>query len=442
MRSGLLRLLAKLRKFRAARRGNVAITFALAAVPMIGFVGAAIDYSQANSIKADFQKALDSTVLMLAKEAVSDTPEQLQANATSYFNALFTRPEAKNVQITAVYSNNGGSSISIAGTATMSTNFAQLVGYNNFTVSGEATSKWSSKRLRVALVLDNTGSMASHGKLDALKTATTKLLAQLQSVAAVDGDVYVSIIPFVKDVNLDPANHGAAWIDWTDWNANNGTCSKSWSGHTQATCSGIWTPASHAIWNGCVADRGRSNGPDPGNFDTNVDPPTPGTKATLFSADQYSSCPQPAMGLSYDWTSMNRVVNNMTAVGNTNQAIGLALGWMSLAGGGPFTRPPMDPNYVYSQNIILLSDGLNTEDRWYTNASSINARQQMTCDNIKAAGITLYTIQVNTDNDPTSSLLQHCASSADKFYLLSSADQILPTFNAIGATMSKLYIAR
>ena len=42
----------------------------------------------------------------------------------------------------------------------------------------------------------------------------------------------------------------------------------------------------------------------------------------------------------------------------------------------------------------------------------------MTCDNIKAAGITLYTIQVNTDGDPTSSLLQHCASSADKFYLV------------------------
>ena len=160
MRSDLARLLRPLRKFRAARRGNVAITFALAAVPMIGVVGAAIDYGQATSIKADFQSALDSTVLMLAKEAVSDTPTQLQANATNYFNALFKRPEAKNVQITAAYSSNGGSSISVAGSATMSTNFAQLIGYNNFTVSGAATSKWSSKRLRVSLVLDNTGSMS------------------------------------------------------------------------------------------------------------------------------------------------------------------------------------------------------------------------------------------------------------------------------------------
>jgi hypothetical protein len=43
------------------------------------------------------------------------------------------------------------------------------------------------------------------------------------------------------------------------------------------------------------------------------------------------------------------------------------MGWMSLTGGGLFTAPAMDPNYTYSQVIILLTDGLNTQDRWYTN---------------------------------------------------------------------------
>jgi Flp pilus assembly protein TadG len=71
MRFVLSRLLQTLRNFRAARRGNVAISFALAAIPIIGFVGAAIDYSQANSAKADLQTALDSTALMLAKEAAA-----------------------------------------------------------------------------------------------------------------------------------------------------------------------------------------------------------------------------------------------------------------------------------------------------------------------------------------------------------------------------------
>ena len=30
----------------------------------------------------------------------------------------------------------------------------------------------------------------------------------------------------------------------------------------------------------------------------------------------------------------------------------------------------MDPNYQYQKVIILLSDGLNTQDRWYGNGST------------------------------------------------------------------------
>ena len=63
----------------------------------------------------------------------------------------------------------------------------------------------------------------------------------------------------------------------------------------------------------------------------------------------------------------------MQPVGNTNQAIGLQLGWQSLTA-APFTVPAKDPNYTYKQVIILLTDGLNTQDRWYTSAASIDAR--------------------------------------------------------------------
>ena len=57
--------------------------------------------------------------------------------------------------------------------------------------------------------LDNTGSMATDGKMDALKTATKNLLDQLKTAAAKDGDVYVSIIPFSKDVNVGTSNYNA-----------------------------------------------------------------------------------------------------------------------------------------------------------------------------------------------------------------------------------------
>jgi hypothetical protein len=148
------------------------------------------------------------------------------------------------------------------------------------------------------------------------------------------------------------------------------------------------------------------------------------------------------MGLSYDWSGMGTLVNNMVANGNTNQAIGLQLGWLSITGGGPFSVPAMDPNYTYQQIIILLTDGLNTQDRWYSSQSSIDARQQMTCNNVKAAGITLYTIQVNTGSDPLSTLLKNCASDANKFWMLTSASGISTAFRQIGTDLMQLRVAK
>ena len=114
--------------------------------------------------------------------------------------------------------------------------------------------------------------------------------------------------------------------------------------------------------------------------------------------------------LSYDWTSLKSVIDTMTPNGNTNQAIGLAWGWQSLTAGVPLSAPAKDAGYTYKDAIILLSDGLNTQDRWYSDADSIDARQKILCDNAKAANITIYTIQVNTGTgsnaDPKSAVLQ------------------------------------
>jgi Flp pilus assembly protein TadG len=450
-----------LREFRTARAGNVAITFAFATLPIISAVGFAVDYSHANSVKAAMQAALDSTAMMISKEATKDTSSQLQTNTLKYFSALFTRPEATNVTITPSYTTSGGSQVVVTGSASVPTAFMGIIGYNNITVAGSSTVKWGNSRLRVALVLDNTGSMGDNGKLTALKTATNNLLTQLNSAATNNGDVYVSIIPFAKDVNLGSTNYTASWIDWTTWNTINGSC-KNYSGwsqpQTQSDCSaahGTWTAANHSTWNGCVTDRGNSGSPSTGNYDENVTAPVTGTTATMFPAEQYNACPQAVMGLSYNWSSMTTVVNNMQANGATNQPIGLVWGWQTLVGGGPFTAPAMDPNYTYSQVIILLSDGLNTQDRWYGDGSSLGTTDDQkidyrmydgsgngTCANIKAAGITIYTIQVNTAGDPTSLLLQHCASTPDKFFLLTSATEIVTTFNTIGTNLSKLYVAK
>ena len=77
--------------------------FALAAIPMIGLTGAAVDYSRANSVRTSMQAGLDATSLMLSRDALSLSQAQLTQKANDYFMALFSRPEASNVQITPAF---------------------------------------------------------------------------------------------------------------------------------------------------------------------------------------------------------------------------------------------------------------------------------------------------------------------------------------------------
>ena len=456
-----------LRAFGGACRGNVAVTFAFAVIPLLAFIGAGYDYSHANSVKADMQAALDSTALMLSKDVASIDQNTLDQKAHAYFTALFKRPESTVKSVDAQYDPTA-STVKVSATVDVPTTFLRLLDLMDYkplqdmTISGSSTTTWGTTRLRVALVLDNTGSMADDGKMDALKTATKNLLTQLKKAANNDGDVYVSIIPFSKDVNVGAANYNANWIDWSDWEDNNGgwqqtsSCNAGYGhsrhGHSHCNSNWTWAVANHNTWNGCITDRDK-------DYDQDVTAPNPadaslpgGQASTLFPAEQYSYCPVAMMGLNYNWTAMADLVDSMQPSGNTNQPIGLVWGWQSLVGGGPLTAPTMDSNYTYQQVIILLSDGLNTEDRWYTQQTPVDNRMVQTgngsgtCANIKAADISIYTIQVNTGGDPTSTLLRDCASK-DKngnpqFFMLTSSNDIVTTFDTIGTNLTKLRVAK
>ena len=194
-----------------------------------------------------------------------------------------------------------------------------------------------------------------------------------------------------------------------------------------------WTPKNHSTWTGCVMDRDQS-------YDTTNTAPG-STAATLFPAEQYDYCPDQLSALSYDWTSLRSKISGLTAQGGTNQQIGLAWAFQTLTA-APFNIPAKDAAYSYNEVIILLSDGLNTQNRFSGNgstySSAVDDRQRNLCDNVKAAKITLYTVQVNTDNDPVSAVLRSCASDTGKFVMLTSADQIVSTFASIGTSLTGL----
>ncbi|QWG19961.1 pilus assembly protein [Bradyrhizobium sediminis] len=440
-------------RFLESDKGNIAVIFAISLVPLLSFMGAAIDYTRANNARSSMQAALDSTALMLAKD-LSDgriTTSEINAKAQTYFAALFTNTDARSVAISATYtaSSSQGSTIQVNGSGAVITEFMKVAGFPNINFNTSSTSAWGSVRMRVAMALDNTGSMAWDGKMPAMQTAAKGLIDQLGALAKTNGDIYISIVPFAKDVNVDAKSYAGDWIDWADWEAVNGSCNSPYY-NSRSSCVShgkTWNPSNHNTWSGCVTDRDQ-------NYDTMNTTPVISNSATLFPAEEYISggekyCKkgnrpylQPVMPLSYDWTTLKKLIDDMEPTGMTNQGIGMAWAWMTLGTGAPFNAPAKDPNYTYKDAIILLSDGLNTQNRWYNNASQIDARQKILCDNAKAAGITVYTVQVNTGGDPTSAVLQYCASTSDKFFLVTSASQTVSAFNSIGTSLSKLRVAR
>ena len=115
----------------------------------------------------------------------------------------------------------------------------------------------------------------------------------------------------------------------------------------------------------------------------------------------------------------------------------VAWGFHALTGSLPLNAPPIDDET--QRVIVLLTDGLNTQNRWTSSESSIDARTQLACTNIKAANIQIYTVMVMAGD---SQLLQSCASDPGKYFALTQSGQIVSTFNQIGIALTQLRIAQ
>src|SRR5262249_40962710 len=120
-----------------------------------------------------------------------------------------------------------------------------------------------------------------------------------------------------------------------------------------------------------------------------------------------------------------------------NVTIGLDIGFQLLSPVAPFNAPQPAPDL--DKVIVILTDGLNTQNRWTSTASAIDARTQKVCDNIKASNIKLYTVRV-IDGDV--SLLQGCATKPSMYYDVQQASQLDAVFKSIAQNLANLRIAQ
>jgi Flp pilus assembly protein TadG len=447
-----------LRQFSKADDGNIAIIFVIALIPILGFVGAAVDYSRASAARTSMQTALDSTALMLLRDISSGviSSSQVGAVANSYFSGLYTNTDSQVISVTASYTAQSGTSpptVQVAGSGSIKTDFLNVIGVPMLVFNASATTTFGAGLLRIALVLDNTASMTDYNKIGALRAAAKNLVAELFALAANDGDVYISVIPFETDVNVGTSNANAPWLRWDLWDPSNSAydpyAKQTWctagDWMTMAQCLGHGSTWNHiprtsdtSNWNGCVSDRDQG-------YD--VDSSVPSSFASQFVADHDETCPTTAiLPLTYNSSIVNNLIDSMTASGATDQTVGLQWGWLSLLQQSPLNAPPEAPGATYQHIIVLFTDGLNTGNRWYGDymdtSSQVDQRMRLLCDNIKAGGVTIYTVQIDTDGAGQSAVLPYCASNPGNFYMLTQPSQIASAFQGVMTSISKLRISK
>jgi Flp pilus assembly protein TadG len=185
------RLRDSLTAFRSAKGGNVAIIFGFCMIPMIGLVGAGVDYSRAARIQTILQAAADAASLgsiaqaspgyVYALSMPSNGPVPIaQTQAVNIFNGEISGRTGFTVTnlATNVTNANWQLSSTVQFTATVPTVLMQILGWNYMTVTGSsAAANGLPTFMDFYLLLDNTPSMglpATQTDINTLVAGTTK----------------------------------------------------------------------------------------------------------------------------------------------------------------------------------------------------------------------------------------------------------------------------
>lgn len=144
---------------------SIAPMLALAALPLFGFAGAAVDFSRAASVRTAMQAALDATALTMAKNAKNADPAQLSEDANKYFNANFQNSEVKNLIVTMTASStSSGYSANLSALGSIQSRFMGMMGFSSLNVAVHSTAASYADGLGCVLSLNRNASGAITGQ--------------------------------------------------------------------------------------------------------------------------------------------------------------------------------------------------------------------------------------------------------------------------------------
>ncbi len=263
-----------LAQFRSDERGVTAVLFGIMFAVLFLMAAMVVDVTRATSEKSREQHAIDAAALAASNYlGVGDDSEQDAAGntvATRFFQE--NMGAGSTAQITVDLDQEAGrvtaQSHNDFGTTLIKGVLQDSVRRNSLQIGASSTVVKGSGTIEVAMVLDNSGSMAG-SKIADLKTAASDLVGIVFTGASGSQDVKVGVVPFAASVNVGANYRGSDWID------NDGESPLHYQNFSENVTRFTLLDQLGQSWGGCVETR-------PNGLDVIDTPPSSSNGETLF----------------------------------------------------------------------------------------------------------------------------------------------------------------
>ena len=488
-------------RFARHTRGNVAMIFALALLPLTVLAGGAIDFNQAMNARTRLAQAIDAAAL-----AIGTYPDIGRGDATTiaqdFLAANYPEWEIGQLQSLSVDLDTINDTVTVNATAKVDTAILGLVGIEFLTVDWESEVVRARQNLELVMVLDNTGSMGG-SKISALRDAAN-LLTEILFDAAEDPDaIHIGLVPFAATVNVGPGYERAWWLDPNGANPLHAE----WSGAANANHWDLFDAMRYETWEGCVEARAIP-------MDIDDTPPSNGAPSTLFipyfapdepdndwdyrnnyindgtsgstntrlqNLDKYEDgqvwddygpnmrcTTTPITPLTNSEATIVNAINRMGASGTTNIPQGVGWGIRVISPEEPFTQGTAWDDDEILKAMVILTDGDNvmsgrsttlrsdygaygfsrdgrlgtTSSSSWTLRNELNDRLEAACALAHEMDIRVYAITFQVSSSSTRALMQDCASHPSLYFDSPSNSALRDAFQMIAGDLTNLRLSR
>ncbi len=406
------------RRFAENQRGNVAIFFAVTAIPLLGLLGGAVDLTRHQRHKVDLMNAMDSAAIALARRGAEDDADA-DAFVNEYIAALLPGGGDPMLNVGRFNTVEIDGGFRIVSNAVMDTAFMPVIGIQQMPINLSTEVMTSGGNYEVALALDNTGSMARRNKIGALRDASNHLVDILYEEDGAAERVKMALVPFTTTVNIRGAAFDPNWLDpeglglgvhrfdaydravsridifesLGDGSVGTDGLPISWKGCVEAREGGYdiddTAPGSDPVtrWTPYLSPDGsdRRSWPRFASANSYLNDQTGGRGTPmerLKNVDKYfspiirasfdenigpnESCRGPIVELTNDQARMRSAIGAMEPGGYTHIPQGLVWGWRVLSPEQPFNQGVAYDETNTQKVLVLLSDGKNTFPETYT----------------------------------------------------------------------------